>query len=324
MRMTKLSKSQSSKMLGMLMGVCLAWSNSSMAMPAAEVVAALNQQVLRVNVKHNNGQAGLGSAVVIGQDQVVTNCHVVQDAHEVSVTSNGVAYPATALQPDWHHDVCILTVPSLDLPVVKMGASKQLSYNTPVFTVGYPDKTTQAVNTYGVVSGMYPMDGSVVIQATSAFKPGASGGGVFDEAGLLVGLITLKSRGQQASYYYMPVEWVQAALQKPHVALGAKNASPFWATTASQRPFFMQVLQPYQSKDWASLMGIAKAWVGSQPDAAESWAYLAIAELESKAFADAEAHALKALALNADQPVAKACLAKLKAATPNLQLALYP
>jgi hypothetical protein len=324
MRMTKLSKSQSSKMLGMLMGVCLAWSNSSMAMPAAEVVAALNQQVLRVNVKHNNGQAGLGSAVVIGPDQVVTNCHVVQDAHEVSVTSNGVAYPATALQPDWHHDVCILTVPSLDLPVVKMGASKQLSYNTPVFTVGYPDKTTQAVNTYGVVSGMYPMDGSVVIQATSAFKPGASGGGVFDEAGLLVGLITLKSRGQQASYYYMPVEWVQAALQKPHVALGAKNASPFWATTASQRPFFMQVLQPYQSKDWASLMGIAKAWVGSQPDAAESWAYLAIAELESKAFADAEAHALKALALNADQPVAKACLAKLKAATPNLQLALYP
>jgi len=120
------------------------------------------------------------------------------------------------------------------------------------------------------------------------------------------------------------VEWVQAALQKPRVGLGAKNASPFWATKESQRPFFMQVLQPYQSKDWAMLMGIAKTWVGSQPDAAESWAYLAIAELESNAFADAETHALKALALNADQPVAKACLSKLKAASPRLQLALYP
>ena len=324
MHMTKLSKSQSSRMLGMLMGVCLVWSNSGMAIPAAEVVDALNQQVLRVNVKHNNGQAGLGSAVVIGQDQVVTNCHVVQDAHVVSVTSKGVVYPVTALQADWHHDVCILTVPKLGLPEVKMGASKQLSYNTPVFTVGYPDKTTQAVNTHGVVTGMYPMDGSVVIQATSAFKPGASGGGVFDEAGLMVGLITLKSRGQHASYYYLPVEWVMAVLQNPRVALGTKNASPFWALIESQRPFFMQVLQPYQSKDWARLMGIAKAWVGSQPDAAESWAYLAIAELESNAFADAEAHALKALALNADQPVAKACLSKLKVAMPKLQFALYP
>jgi hypothetical protein len=86
----------------------------------------------------------------------------------------------------------------------------------------------------------------------------------------------------------------------------------------------MQVLQPYQAKDWPRLMGVAKSWVGSQPDAAESWAYLAIAELESNAFADAKVHALKALVLNAEQPVAKACLAKLKAATPNLQLALYP
>jgi serine protease Do len=322
--MTPLSSRNNSKVLGMLMGVCLAWANSGMAMPAAEVVDALNQQVLRVNVKHNNGQQGLGSAVVVGQDLVVTNCHVVQDAREVSLISKGVAYPATAIQPDWHHDVCVLTVPTLRLPLVKMGASKQLNYDTPVFTVAYPDKTTQAVNTYGVVTGMFPMDGSVVIQATSPFKPGASGGGVFDESGLLVGLITLKSRGQHASYYYMPVEWVQAVLQKPRVALGTTNASPFWATNASERPFFMQVLLPYQSKDWGALMGIAKAWVASQPDAAEPWAYLAIAELESNALADAEVHALKALALSADQPVAKACLTKLKAAMPSLHLALYP
>ena len=273
-------------------------SSVAIAMPQDRVLHELNEQVLRVEVKHNNGSNGLGSAVVIAKDQVITNCHVVNDAKNVKVLAHGEALSATAIKPDWYHDLCILTVENLEVPIAKMGASKHLNYDTPIFTVGYPDKSSQPVNTFGSVKGLFPMDDSFIIRATSAFKLGASGGGMFDEAGRLVGIITLKSRGSEAQYFYMPVEWVQALMNQPAQALGQQNEKPFWAMASDKRPFFMQVVQPYVSHDWDLLMNISDAWVKQEPNTAESWFYLAIAEFETKHYDKAEAHFKKAQALH--------------------------
>ena len=251
-----------------------------------------------MQVKHNNGSKGLGSAVVIAEDQVVTNCHVVTDAHNVEVIVNSTPHAATEIKPDWHHDLCILTVENLNAPVAKIGTSKKLEYETAVFTIGYPGKTTEPVNTFGVVKGIFPMDDSVVIRATSPFELGASGGGVFDAEGTLVGIITLKSRDKQAHYFYMPVEWVQALMNRPAQALGAKSEKPFWAANFKQRPYFMQVVKPYVSHDWHSLLKVSLEWVNAEPATAESWFYLATAEFETKNYDKAEAHFKKVLALN--------------------------
>ncbi|MDO9052218.1 MAG: trypsin-like peptidase domain-containing protein [Methylotenera sp.] len=297
-------------------------TNHVWAMPADEMVRELNAQVLRVQVKHNNGSHGFGSAVVIAKDQVVTNCHVVTDARDVEVMVNGVAHVATAIKPDWHHDLCVLTVEHLDAPIAKMGASENLKYETAVFTVGYPDKATEPVNTFGVVKGMFPMDDSVVIRATSPFRLGASGGGVFDESGTLVGIITLKSRGNQAQYFYMPVEWVQALMNRPAQVLGMKSEKPFWAASEEKRPYFMQVVQPFVSKDWKSLLTVSKAWVATEPDAAESWFYLAAAEYETKAYDKAEDHFKKALSLNSEHRQAIEYLNKIAEKTARANVAL--
>jgi len=194
--------------------------------------------------------------------------------------------------------LCILTVENLEAPIAKMGVSKHLNYDTPIFTVGYPDKTSQPINTFGKVKGLFPLDDSFIIRASSAFKLGASGGGMFDEAGRLVGIITLKSRGSEAQYFYMPVEWVQALMNQPAQALGQQNEKPFWAMANDKRPFFMQVVQPYVSQDWDQLMNIADAWVKEEPNTSESWFYLAIAEFETKHYDKAEAHFKKAQALH--------------------------
>jgi tetratricopeptide (TPR) repeat protein len=268
------------------------------AMPQDSLLRELNAQVLRVEVKHNNGSNGLGSGVVIAKDQVITNCHVVADAKNIKVLAHGEALSASAIKPDWYHDLCILTVENLDAPIANMGASKHLNYDTPILTVGYPDKTSQPINTFGKVKGLFPMDDSFIIRASSTFKLGASGGGMFDEAGQLVGIITLKSRGGEIHYYYMPVEWVQALMNKPAQALGTHNEKPFWAMANEKRPFFMQVVQPYVSHDWDVLMHISDAWVKQEPNTAESWFYLAIAEFETKHYDEAEAHFKKALTLH--------------------------
>ena len=288
------------KALVLLCSILLSFylSSVAIAMPQDRLLHELNAQVLRVEVKHNNGSNGLGSGVVIAKDQVITNCHVVTNAKNVKVLAHGEDLSATAIKPDWYHDLCILTVQNLEVPIAKMGASKDLNYDTPIFTVGYPDKTSQPINTFGTVKGLFPMDDSCIIRATSSFKLGASGGGMFDEAGHLIGIITLKSRGSEAHYYFMPVEWVQALMHKPAQALGTDNEKPFWAMASDKRPFFMQVVQPYVSHDWDQLMNIADAWVKEEPNTSESWFYLAIAEFETKHYDKAEAHFKKAQALH--------------------------
>lgn len=301
---------QFSALMLFICSICL--SIGAQAAPSEKLLQTLNAQVLRVHVTHQNGSHGLGSAVVIAQDQAVTNCHVVTDATDVTVMVNGKSLKASAVKPDWYHDLCILTVAGLDVPVAKFGVSHTLTYETAVFTVGYPDKTLQPVNTFGTVKGLFPMDGSVIIRASSAFKPGASGGGVFDETGSLVGIITLKSRVSHEHYYYMPVEWVQALMQKPAQALGMSAEKPFWAMSGN-RPYFMQVVQPYVAQDWKSLLQVSNAWVKTEPKNAESWFYLAMAEYETQDYAQALEHCKKALELRQDHGLVQDYLHKISA-----------
>lgn len=291
--------------------IVLCTANSAFATPNMETVNALSASVLRVKVKLPNGDVGFGSAVAIAKNEVITNCHVVTDATNVNVIINGEPHLATAIKADWHHDLCMLTVENLDVPAVKFGASKNLHYEDSIFTIGYPGETKEPVNTYGVVKGLFPMDDSVIIRATSSFKLGASGGGAFDDAGNLVGIITLKSRGDTAYYYYMPVEWVQTLMTKPAQSLGAKSEKPFWAMDATQRPYFMQVVQPYLSQEWKDLLKVAAQWVQTEPNTAESWFYLAAAEYATKDYDSAEQHFKKVLAINNQHSQAIDYLAKL-------------
>lgn len=297
------------------------------AMPTETAMQILNASVLRVKVSLPNGSLGLGSAVVISKDQVITNCHVVNDATNISVIVNDQPHKATSIKADWHHDLCILTVENLNVPSVKLGASKSLQYEDSIFTIGYPDKTQKPVSTFGAVKELFPMDESLIIRATSSFKLGASGGGAFDDAGNLVGIITLKSSGDQAYYYYMPVEWVLALMAKPAQSLGIKSEKPFWAKDTTQRPYFMQVVRPYLAQEWKALLKVAKQWTKTEPDTAESWFYLGAAEYATKDYANAEAHFKKALALNHQHAETVDYLQKIagltaKATVPSNQIAL--
>ena len=296
--------------------------NSVWATPTDALVRELSNSVLRVKVKLPNGNLGLGSAVVISKNQVITNCHVVNEATSVEVIVNGEPHAATAIKADWHHDLCMLTVENLNLPAVTFGVSKNLQYEASLFTIGYPDETDAPVSTFGAIKGLYPMDGSVIIRASSAFKLGASGGGAFDDAGNLIGVIALKSRGENPYYYYLPVEWVQALMQKPAQALGLKSEKTFWAMNPTERPYFMQVVKPYQTQEWKTLLKLALQWVQMEPDTAESWFYLAAAEYASKDFEHAEAHFKKVLALNHQHTQASDYLEKLAQKTANINVTL--
>ncbi len=263
---------------------------SVQALPTDMLLHQATQHVVKINVALANGNDGSGSGVVIAKDRVVTNCHVVANATSISVTANGKLYPVSGIVPDWHHDICLVQVDNIEAPIATIGSSKNLQYEQAVFAIGYPNFSKVPSSTFGHVKGLFVMDDSVIIRATSTFKLGASGGGVFDDGGNLVGVITLKSPGKHAYYYNMPVEWVQALLNKPVLAVNTESTPAFWAGPADQWPFFMQVVHPYLNKNWTSLLSVATNWTIAEPNNNEAWFYLAAAEYAIHDRVNAEAH----------------------------------
>ncbi len=278
--------------------MCFILATPSIAAPTNEIVQQISAHVVKVQVKLPNSRHGLGSGVVIAKDQVVTNCHVVADAVSVTINTNGENYQASALKSDWHHDLCILTVAGLNAPIAPIGSSDKLRYEQPVYTVGYATASPRPNGIYGFVKGLYPMDNSVVIRTSNAFSKGDSGGGMFDDSGNLVGIVTVKSPGLNAFYYVMPVEWLQALLTKPEQAIISKSELPFWAQSHDKWPFFMQIVQPFKTENWATLEAIAIAWAEQEPHSTEATFYLAVAEYSLKNIAQAELHLNEVVASN--------------------------
>jgi hypothetical protein len=263
-----------------------------------ELVQDISLHVVKVQVGLANGGYGLGSGVVIAKDQVVTNCHVVANAVFVTINSNGENYAVSALKPDWHHDLCILKVEGLNLPIANIGSSQNLKYEQPVYSVGFAGFSPRPNATSGFVKGLYPMDDSVVVRASNTFRLGDSGGGVFDESGNLVAIITVKSPGHNAFYYNMSVEWVKHLLNQPEQSIVSASELPFWAEAEEKWPFFMRIVQPLKTENWIELNKIAVAWSEKEPNTSEALFYQAIAEYSLKNEANAEQHFNQVVAKN--------------------------
>lgn len=263
---------------------------SAMALPPDGMVYQLKSSVVKIRVILPNGHYGVGSGVVVAKDQVVTNCHVIANAQAINVIKFGESHRADSIKADWQHDLCIVRFDGLDTAIAKLGSSRQLQYEQPVFTISFPNNSPKPLATYGFVKALYPLDDSYVIRTDNDFRLGASGGPMFNDDGELVGIITLKSPGRNAFYYNMPVEWIQSLLNQPELTIPAQASLPFWDAPEERRPFFMRVIQPYLTEDWQALKKIATDWRLQEPHANEALFYLGVAEYKLKETQSAQSH----------------------------------
>lgn len=243
---------------------------------------ALAGSVLRVEVPRERGGFALGSAVAVAPEQVVTNCHVTRDAREIHVVRGGVRWAVTAQAADVGRDLCLLEVPGLQAPPVPLGFTGSLAIGQKVAALGYTGGTG-IQNSPGHVIELHRFDGGHVIQSSNWFSSGASGGGLFDAGGALVGILTFRLRGGEAHYFAAPVEWVRQLLDEQRdgrfgrvMPLDTRRL-PYWKAPNTAQPRFLRAQVLQRDQRWGELALLAHDWLRSDADDAEPWHLLGTA-----------------------------------------------
>ena len=217
------------------------------------------------------GSTTFGSAVVIAPGKVITNCHVVRNSSEIKLVSLGRTWYGRVAAYDADQDLCVVTAPDLDIPSARIGSSQELASGDAVFAAGYPGGGHFTFSD-GRVKGLYEVYGSRVIQTSAHFEPGASGGGLFDAEGRLLGILTFKAASGGDFHFVLPIEWVLKLIDEDTPARSpVVSGRAFWEKELREQPFFLQVSALEAKKDWHGLLKLAKNSVVKDVQRGEPW-----------------------------------------------------
>jgi serine protease Do len=252
-------------------------AHSVLAEPNPELAYQLKASVVKVHSITKTGGHGVGTGVVVAKDTVATNCHILANSSGISISKFGDSVSPIDMVADWKHDVCLLKFKYLELSPVKLSSAASLHYGDEVFSIGFPGGPPKPQTIAGKVRALYPYDDSFIVRSDAAFIMGSSGSPTFNQAGELVSLSTFKSPGRHAYFYSIPVEWIQALMLQEKSSSLTPDSNPFWDAPLTEQPFWMQIVQPYQTGDWQTLETLASHWLNQETDSAEANFYLASA-----------------------------------------------
>ncbi|NJD36203.1 MAG: hypothetical protein FIA96_15465 [Betaproteobacteria bacterium] len=137
------------------------------------------------------GGVGIGTAVAIERDKLLTNCHVIAPnvlkgpMYAVSVVT-GAKTRITEAAFLVTEDACVVHAPGLDGKPIAMGNAGQLAKGTRIFNIGYVDG--QPIFSAGSLLGVINRGSQTYLVSSNHCDEGVSGGPLVDAEGRLVGL----------------------------------------------------------------------------------------------------------------------------------------
>ena len=269
-----------------------------------ELYAKLASTVMKIEAHNPNGSTSIGSGVMVAPGKLVTNCHVTRNATRIAVIKSGRRWDAEKQHSDIEHDLCLLSVPGANTPVAELGNGK-LKVGQQVYAVGYINGLGPRMSG-GQVRALYDYDGGKIIQSTTPFKSGASGGGLFDEQGRLVGVVTFMSRLDQTYHFSLPVSWVanNLAMSKLQNVAPLPEEFAFWQQPYEREPYFLRAAALEATNSWSEMLELAEKWSAAESRNANSWLALGKAHQHLQQNDQAIAAYRKAIALDRDYPEA--------------------
>ena len=272
--------------------------------PAAFV--SVSSSVVRVEAEREHGGLSVGSGVTVAPSIVVTNCHVTRDAAAIRISGGGSLWRVTGQYADGGHDLCFLRAPTWTGRPARLGERESLQLGQAVAAIGFTGGTSRSLR-FGRVQALHSFDGGRVIESDTAFTSGASGGGLFDASGALVGLLTFRLRGSNGNYYSLPVHWIRdrmpAESQWTDIR-GLPDAVPFWQRDVETLPYFMRAAPLHAEGRWAELVELTERWAAADPRDAEPLRFRGVAMQKLHRPEAAVGAYTRAVALGPDDPSA--------------------
>lgn len=240
--------------------------------------------VMKIEVVRIDGATEVGSGVTIGPQRVVTNCHVIREASTIRVSRGGESWFARMESGDEYRDLCFLRVQGFDGELPRIAEPEQARVGIPVVAVGYSGGRFSVSE--GHLKGLFSCacDGGRVLQTSASFEPGASGGGMFDSKGNLLGILTFKSGAGGNYHFAVPVGWMKRLSRLPSIS----GKTSFWESATRDSGYFLVACDLGAKKDWVGLLELAREWTRLESDNPQAWmawgrAHLNLGHLEEAA-----------------------------------------
>jgi serine protease Do len=208
--------------------------------PVAAVVDRVLPSVVSVTTDvfrsdFTEGQ-GVGTGFVVAEGVVVTNCHVIEGASRITVSTSDDRpdrFDARVIGGDCENDLAILDVDAPDLPTVALAQSGEVRLGQRVVALGYalgleggPTVTTGIVSSLDrTIQAQDPgcpetacPDGvrtyPSVIQTDAAINPGNSGGPLVDMQGRVLGINTAGNDGAENIGFAIPIDRAKPVIEE--------------------------------------------------------------------------------------------------------------
>lgn len=188
---------------------------------------SLMMTVVKVVAYSGKGRMSFGSGVVVSHNKVLTNCHVIKKAEKILIKKSGNNFLAVTEQIDPYLDVCLLHVRNMPLPSADLGLIETVRTGDPVYAYGYPNGRGLSYR-QGVVKGLHNFRDSEIIEIDIGIKQGASGGGLFNQDGQLIGITTFYGNKKRGEFYAVPISWLEKLLQQPTQKISPFQGTTFW------------------------------------------------------------------------------------------------
>lgn len=208
---------------------------NSITLPAcadgSSVMKAVSNSMTFIQSELPQGKSMSGSGVIFMEDEVLTNCHVVNGAEKITVQfADGEKTPATIKGRVGKLDMCALSAITGKRPKVNVANLTDIKVGQQIYAVGNPLNLKLTISD-GIVSAIRDVEENKVLQITAPISPGSSGGGVFDGKGRLLGLTTFTLTEGQNLNFAIPVEYRNTVGLSP---IQTTQLSPADSTQATQ------------------------------------------------------------------------------------------
>lgn len=216
--------------LGFVLAILVSYSAAQENV--AELVKRSSDAVVLIVISDSAGQeTALGSGFLVSADgEIVTNYHVIKEAHSAIVKlSNGAFFAVNGvLASDANKDLAIIKVSGKNLPFLQLGDIDNLHVGDHVVAIGSPLGLEGTVSD-GIVSAVRDVENKKWIQTTAPVSHGNSGGPLLDMSDHVVGVITWGVQEGQNLNFAAPCSEVKELLVTAH-----QQATPLDSMTSGR------------------------------------------------------------------------------------------